>query len=405
MKKLKFILSVLLSFLIVFSVFPSTVYADSNFEFDNITYTFTSKYNNTYGSTVSNNVVVSSDPIFVKNISDFSFLSDITFSGSRGDKLLVTIDVTKCTFTNWLLDTTISFNKNDLKYSGGDSCYYRLNQSETSHTFEFELLKDLSNYQLSVFGVCSYMSYSSSLADTFLQLSINGNYSVTDEKTGLLNSILEWLENIRDKIVNLPGEFGSFITDLKTNLSSWFNDLKSNISQWFSDVGDWFVDLGDNIGSFFTDLWDNISLKFETINTDISNWWQGVKDWFHSLFVPEDGWVEDYKKRIDSFLAVHLGMVYEAPRLISSIFTLILGAFKKPANGSVIIPRITVPGTSYVLVDYTEFNLNTIINSNERFKWMYDTFKIASSAILFLFVLNYCRKELDEFLKDREVSE
>lgn len=403
MKKFKFILSVLLSFLIVFSVFPSTVYADYtndlsfNFEFE-------SSYGNKYVKTAKSNVSVTSEPIFVKNLETASISSGFNVSCERGDLVTVNFEIVKTNLFDYRGQFGINFDDTIFKIKSGSDVVI-LSDGYNEFSCVFECLRDTTNYHFNLVGYITPISYNESVKDSYFTITCSGNYSVTDEKTGLLNSILEWLENIRDKIVNLPSEFGSFITDLKTNLSSWFNDLKSNISQWFSDVGDWFVDLGDNIGGFFTDLWDNISLKFETINTDISNWWQGVKDWFHSLFVPEDGWVEDYKKRIDSFLATHLGMVYEAPRLISLIFTLILGAFNKPANGSVIIPRITIPGTSYVLIDYTEFNLNTIINSNERFKWMYDTFKIASSAILFLFVLNYCRKELDEFLKDREVSE
>ena len=401
MKKLKFILSVLLSFLIVFSVFPSTVYAgdDDKIYIAPQTFVISSVYNNEYKHTLSKKdaLLFSTEPILCKNLQRILYTSSFNVTANKGDKFSFSFYINSTNFSNYtfsvVLDNTSLFD---------DKIDFVLTPDNTKVTYNLTFNQNVSNVKLTLVGTFTPINETS---EEFGIFGCNGYYSVTDEKSGLLKSILEWLQNIRDKIVNLPSEFGSFITDLKNNVSSWFNDLKANISQWFSDVGDWFTDLGDNIGSFFTDLWDNITIKFEEINTDITNWWQSVKDWFHSLFVPEDGWIEDYKKRIDSFLATHLGMLYEAPRLISSIFTLILGAFKKPANGSVVIPRITFPGTSYVLIDYTEFNLNTIINSNERFKWMYDTFKIASSAILFLLVLNYCRKELDEFLKDREVSE
>lgn len=398
MKRLKFMLSVLLSFLIVFSVFPSTVYADDNIYIVPQTFVYSTVYGNEFRQTDSNkNLLFSLEPVKCVNLQRLLYTSSFNVTGNKGDKFSFSFYINSTNFTNYrfsvALDNTTLFD---------DTIDFVLTPDNTKVTYNLTFKQNVSNYKLTLVGTFTPIDETSNDYGIF---GCNGYFSVTDEKTGLLNSILEWLQNIRDKIVNLPTEFGKFITDLGSNIEGFFKDFTKKIQRMFDDVGDWFVDLGNNIGSFFTDLWDNISLNFETINTDISNWWQGVKDWFHSLFVPEDGWIEDYKKRIDSFLSTHLGMVYEAPRLISGIFTLILGAFNKPANGSVIIPRITVPGTSYVLIDYTEFNLNTIINSNERFKWMYDTFKIASSAILFLLVLNYCRKELDEFLKDREVSE
>lgn len=415
MKKIKQTLSILLCFIIAFSAFPLSAFADSSFEFGNITYKFTSIYGNEYGNTVKNNVVASSEPIVFKNLDNGSFETVFNISGTRGDHLIIEYSLIGYNGFDCSYYTNIVYRESNLKLLTPNKAYFSLSTNNQAH-FEFELLKDLDDYQIGVIGVLTNKVYNDSIAMESMNIGINGHYIVTDAKTGLLNTILEWLQNIRDKIVDLPNQFGSFITDLKTNMSSWFTDLGNNIKStftelsnnlkdWFKNVGDWFSNLGESIGNFFSNLWDNISSSVDNIKLDISNWWNSVKEWFHNLFVPEDGWITDYRFRLSSFLDTHLGLIYQAPQLISSIIYIVSKSFNTPANGKVIIPEIKLPFNNIKLCDYTEFDLNTIINSNERFKWFYNTFKLASSAIILLLVINYCRKELEEFLKDREVSE
>lgn len=142
--------------------------------------------------------------------------------------------------------------------------------------------------------------YYNEVTDTFLRVGCNHlNVYVTDSTKGLLQTILEWLQNIRDKIVGLPSAIGEFITNLKDNIGSWFSDLKDNLRQRFDDVGQWFSDLRDNISSFFTSLGDRISGFFTSLFNKL--WWgneQGESAYQEPVFSSD---LLDVLNRLDDY--------------------------------------------------------------------------------------------------------
>lgn len=84
-----------------------------------------------------------------------------------------------------------------------------------------------------------------------------------DDEDGLLHSIIEWLRDIRDKLVNGFSNLGLTITNKLQSVQSAITNAIDGIEQWF-------IDLGEDIGEFFTML-KNYVLYFQhpvTLNSD-----------------------------------------------------------------------------------------------------------------------------------------
>lgn len=127
--------------------------------------------------------------------------------------------------------------------------------------------------------------YYEDATDSYLRTGCNSlNVQVTDSTKGLLQTILEWLQNIRDRIVELPNSIGSFITSLGNNIKGFFTDLKNNLSSWFDDVGDWFSNLGDNLREWFSNVGDWFSQLGDRISGFFVNLSNNISDYFKKLF-------------------------------------------------------------------------------------------------------------------------
>lgn len=121
--------------------------------------------------------------------------------------------------------------------------------------------------------------------DSYLRTGCNSlTVQITDSTKGLLQTILEWLQNIRDRIVELPNSIGSFITSLGNNIKGFFTDLKNNLSSWFDDVGDWFSNLGDNLREWFSNVGDWFSQLGDRISGFFFNLSNNISDYFKKLF-------------------------------------------------------------------------------------------------------------------------
>lgn len=89
------------------------------------------------------------------------------------------------------------------------------------------------------------------------------------------------LKGIFKKISQLPGQIGTFITGIGDRISGFFTDLKNKLS------------------SLFTQLVENIK----------------------GLFIPPDGFFDDYKDQFDELLTDHLGALYQVDGIIVDLIS------------------------------------------------------------------------------------
>lgn len=90
-----------------------------------------------------------------------------------------------------------------------------------------------------------------------------------DDNTGLFNSILEWLQNIRNNIVD---GFGNTVSSVSTG----FSNLTSSLSTFFSN-------LSTSISNGLTAVKNGINDKLESVKTAINNKIDSIQTWFINL--------------------------------------------------------------------------------------------------------------------------
>lgn len=224
--------------------------------------------------------------------------------------------------------------------------------------------------------------------------------TVESEQTGFFNSIKEFFQQLFDKLTSGLDNIGTWFSELGDKLSSFFSDLVSNIKEqftnmidnlksFFSDVGDWFSEIGDRIGSFFTDLWDNITVKIEGITESISEWWQSVVDFFRSLFVPEDGFFDKYKEDWEAWARLHFALLYD----VKDVFDGFFDAFNAAGTPDdyITIPEIKLPFlNNKTIVPETRFDLTDFIHSSDTIYYIYELFQIIVTCLGFFLIVKYC---------------
>lgn len=254
------------------------------------------------------------------------------------------------------------------------------------------------------------------------------------EQTGFFNNIIQWLKDIVDKIKGLPDAIGNFInslgdkisgffTNLTNNLKTWFNnigkwftDLGNNIKTlftnitnslkgWFADVGNWFVEIGNKIGTFFDNIWENISDSVSNITQSIKDWWASVIEFFKNLVVPQEGFFTEYLERINKWFEEHLGFIYQSAQLIVELTQRLVDVTNSVGDPVVVIPEMRLPYNNVVIVPYTTFDFNSIINADSKIKWVYNTYRTVVTAIMIYYLVMFGYNKLNEIIKDRKDNE
>lgn len=94
-------------------------------------------------------------------------------------------------------------------------------------------------------------------------------FSIKSADSGMLSSIKNFFHQLFERLTNgfeaigswfsdLGDKIGSFFINLINNIRSFFTDLKNNLKELFDNVGQWFQDIGDKISGFFEKLWNRI---------------------------------------------------------------------------------------------------------------------------------------------------
>lgn len=223
------------------------------------------------------------------------------------------------------------------------------------------------------------------------------------------SKLFQWLKDIRDNLSNGFSNIGTWLTGLGDRISNYFNNLGKDIKTWFDNlvkdlknlnaqIGQWFTDITNSIGQFFTNLWNDITSSIDSITVSVRSWWQSVVDFFHSLFVPEDGFFDEYRTKWDEWLAAHFGFLYESVHFIDDIFSTleVLGSgLRKPY---ITIPQLKLPWNNMVILQSQRWNLDELTQSHSQLIWVFDTIKLFVSALMFFALLLYGKKTFSELL-------
>lgn len=245
--------------------------------------------------------------------------------------------------------------------------YFRCDYSEntaTTSTFDFPSIPidfDIKSGYLILFELSNfdYGKESNKELDAGFRI-YEYSFYYDSQSTGLLNSIIDFIKGIFEKLVNLPSEIGKFITNLGETISGFFSNLIGNLGSWFASIGDWFSDLGNNIKEWFNGLGDRISGFFVEI-------YENIRDFLISLFKPSDDYFDNLQKDLDQHMSDHLGAVYNVPKaLLEHLKEIVTGL--EAADGSHLIihfPELAfkLNGERYSLFAGIDYDLLEPINS------------------------------------------
>ena len=297
MKKFKSVLVFLLSLIIVFSAFPSTVFAKD------IVVNQSFKYNIQLRDSQDRIQVLKG----TSNSVPFSKGYDLPQSNLGN--IVLDFDTNLYNFDD-NDDLVITLQLNDRFESISSAvCYYRgsqdggnpsgvFNPDNNTLTFNVHIYPPATNdytFSFNLSGITSKEKYKNvpflfelksfklsitSETQTFMERVKDFFSELSERLTSWFDSLFQWLKDIRDgnisfadsvktafttitdNIKNFFSELGKKLTDGFTNLTNnirdFFTNLGNNLKDWFDDVGQWFTDIGDRIGEFFTSIWNKI---------------------------------------------------------------------------------------------------------------------------------------------------
>lgn len=430
-------LSFILSLLIIFSVFPSTVFGatvDSstlNWELYAPT-RYTGKVNT--GDTFANmNVKLSSINKIIIN-------SNRTVSISQKEKLNITYTLSSPAISDvgscFILDT------NDyLNYSSGSTVKEKISCSfdKRSNSFECSWVCDKNYGENPQFFLVIENPTFKNPNDYFSICVTSCRYIINNEEQNFFEGVQEWFKSLFELLIskftqlgesiskfsdnvkswfsdlgdtlssfsesvggwfsNLSQSIKSFFTELKDKLTDLFNDIKKSLSDWFSSVGQWFRDLGDKISGFFENLWQNFSNFFEEIGQKISDWWESVKEFFHNLFVPEDGYFEKYKQDWEDWARAHFALFYDVMDVADDILGLFLTEFGDSDHLVFTIPELSLPILDHnVFMQETSLDMGELVHSHSAFTFIYNTYRVGISGVFYFMLLKYLQRTLSQVI-------
>lgn len=442
MKKFKSVLVFLLSLIICFSVFPTTVFAQNFFDVNLDNYESSVRLKDgrfTYGNPPSN---IAFGTYGELSVFDYAFEVEKYPLLSKGNIFHIEFDLLSPFYLNLNSTNVVLSGYTSQSTDAKSITVYAESIDITSDTLsiDFVLTQDiyLSGFRIRV--VSSDVKYTCSGSTPFKFQISNCTNSLSSETQSLGNkiskfftdlfnrltswfdSLFQWLKDIRDgnisfadsvktafttitdNIKNFFSELGKKLTDGFINLTSsireFFTNLGNNLKEWFKDVGNWFKEIGDRIGNFFTNLWNNISDSISSITTAVSDWWQSVKDFFHSLFVPEDGFFDSYKLNWENWAKEHFALFFDVQDILDILFNFFEGDDLEPG---IVIPEIKLPFfNNPVIIPRTTFYFSQLLNQHTMIKRIYDLFQIGFSAIVYGLLLVYLQKTFSKILTDDE---
>lgn len=216
------------------------------------------------------------------------------------------------------------------------------------------------------------------------------------EEQGFWDRVVQWLKDIRDKLVN-------GFNDMVNAIELQFRQLVEKLQKLFDDVTEWLFNILDSIqdfivkvGNWFTDLYNNIAGKIDLVITDI-------KQWVHDLFVPDPQYMVQYRTQWDQWMQVHLGFLYQSMAIIESLMSTINNG---QANSTLIvtIPKLQLPENfgGHVIFDGGSFNLgNELLEKHSKIRWLYTTSQAFITGLAVFWTVYFGYKKIHQLIAER----
>lgn len=181
-----------------------------------------------------------------------------------------------------------------------------------------------------------------------------------------------WFQKIINAITSIPEKIKSFFTNLGSTIGSFFTDLWDKLRTQFENIGKWFKELGDKIGQYFENLYNDII--------------EGIK----RLFIPEDGFFEQKKTELETFLSEHFGILWTAPDIIISTIRQLLTI--SPQEPTITMPAIQFEweGKIITLTEPMTVHFNDYIGSGTPLHTLYQFYRTFVTIFLIFLFLQYC---------------
>lgn len=431
MKKFKSVLVFLLSLIICFSVFPTTVFAENSLDECTIFYSIN---DTTVGDHKKGKLPFNYTLTTISGYSSYDFWFSVHPVGTASDEgsLSVKFDVSLpsgCSYQkvsavcylakdNEILQNAVSGNVS----AEGNTFTCNFSFSEKADISSVALRFEKATFTGTKTVGLKSCTYDVTTVGGLLNKIVSFFGDLFSRLTAWFDSLFQWLKDIRDgnisfmdsvksafktitdNIRNFFSELGTKLTDgfknLTNSISTFFTNLGNNLKEWFKDVGNWFKEIGDRIGNFFTNLWNNISDSISSITTAVSDWWQSVKDFFHSLFVPEDGFFDSYKQNWEKWAQEHFALFFDIQNIFEELLFIFEGDY---SEYGITIPEIKLPFfNNPVIIPHTVFYFSDLIGQHKIIEYVYKLYKIMFSFIAYGLLLVYLQKTFSKIITNDE---
>lgn len=172
------------------------------------------------------------------------------------------------------------------------------------------------------------------------------------------------------------------------------------------------IDKDDNSGWFqkiinkINDVWESIKALPDKIGAYIQQIATDITDGLKSLFIPEDGFLDEKKAEMEVFLEDHFGILYTAPNILFTIFEKLLTI--SPEEPLLTMPAIEFmwQGEKITLTEPITIYFNDYISKGAVLETFYKFYRAFVSVSLILSFVNYAKNKYDYlFGKDGEAVE
>lgn len=371
MKKLKYFLLIMLAtFMSVSSVNAEVRFNDQTIKFINRTYydfPFTTRFNVGENTSYIDNYVLLDD----KNFEDFNGEDDLPKY-----LYLVYCGTTSINFETTSVSIGRVSNNGSVK---GTSCevihngnYYRGNYYLNRWYLDFDFVQD------TLYGI----KWNIKIHNTS-----NSIYYLRAESMFLSNELIQDFSS--DYLLNE-------LLAQNSNLRSELNDVKTNTSETNNKLDETNQELGDLNNSMtsesedFDDSSCGVICKLGKIPSKIIN---GIINGIKSLFIPEDGYFENWFNDLKLFFEEKLGFL-AAPFTIFIDFVNMYLNLDSNTDVVINIPDIYVPNfEEYKIISATTFNWSELLKSKESLNTLWQLYLAFVDVFLILNFINLCESK------------
>lgn len=223
--------------------------------------------------------------------------------------------------------------------------------------------------------------YASIPSTGWFEGTINVRYTITGLVTN--GSTIQFSNSVNDVTVIKPFPDAVIAEEKKT---------QGMISQLISDIKDWFSNLIESMGNFFNNLADKIKSFFTQLVEDIKG-----------LFVPSDGFFNEYSNKFEVWAREHFGFLFETIEIIDTTLTKLIN-FSPSDSASITLPKtsFSIHGKEYVLWNSITYNFNSLLNEVSALNTLHSIYFTVVYALFFYLLYRLGEKSYNDIFGGRD---